>query len=311
MPRKAPKATVQNEPGDGTQTLEEYRKYLLTPLEKEGAEKNTRPDAYNGILPIIVSKTHQNNGNRLLMPAVYLKKQSGIFWSTTHSINDYGSAAFAKVQAAATEKNMTLEKFSNAIISRDEKGTRHQQLIKEVHLTEKQRVDGQERLNEANKNLTALITAPILSEQDRQSPINITACCVKLFDFWHTFLLAHTEVGLAQANIDDLNKKIKGLFDGIASIKREHSDGHQDVESLYLQLLNVEEIQQMSENTLRHIRLLQANESTDKEIANARDPKRQKTTTTNTLVVLKDGDPKIEELENSMNADAGASRASD
>lgn len=312
MPPKRRSDPVNHEsPEEGTKKIQNYRQYLLTPLENPEVQTNYRPGTHEGILPIVVRKDPKNMCSRLHMHAVYLSQpKGGYFYAAAPlTIADYAIAAKAKVDAIGEKVQKTLHELSMAIGSRDEDSTKHHELIGQIKLAETQQTNGKELLDKANKELTELISVHILTDEDRTSPIDITACCRKLFAFWNSFLLANKEVEMAQANITSLGTKIDALFEDIVVTKQKHTDRHSYVETLCQQLLKEQEIQEKAENTFRHIRTLQSNQKTEEELASARNPKRPKTT--NELVILQDGDPMLQKLENGMNTAAGDGGPSD
>lgn len=249
--------------------------------------------------------------NRVNIPVVYIPEPKDGFWSRAAPLKnaDYEKAAKSKVEAIGEIVQATLGEIHKEIERRDELSTTHRDLVKQVRLAEKHQTNTKERLDKAEKELMELISVPILTDEDRTSPINISACCLKLFAFWSTFLLAYNHVETTQTDVTGLDKKIELLLGDIVKTKEQYTKKYERVEVLVQELQKQQDIQEQAENTFRYVRELQDSQRREEELATARNAKRPRTS--NKLVVLKDDDPMIQVLENSMETAPGGAGPSD
>lgn len=297
MPPKGKPRSANGSLNEGTEKIENYRQSLLKPLETPKVQTDYVPGTKQGILPIVVRKDPQNILNRVNMPVVYIPQPKDGYWSRavplTHA--DYAKAAKDKVGQIGEKVQATLGEIREEIELRDESSTTHRDLVKQVELAEKHQTNAKTRLETAKKELTELISVPILTDEDRTSPIDISACCLKLFAFWSSFLLAHKDVEMAQADVTGLDKKIELLLRDIVTTKSQYTKRHQKVDILVQKLQKQYDIQEQAENTYRYVKTLQNNQKTEEDLASARNAKRPRTA--NKLVVLEDDDPMIQALE--------------
>lgn len=311
MPPKGKPRSANGSLNGGTEKIENYRQSLLQPLATPKVQTDYVPGTNQGILPIVVRKDPANMLNRVHMPVVYIPEPKDGYWSRAVPLTnaDYAKAAKDKVEAIGEKVQATLGEIRGEIELRDESSTTHRDLVKQVQLAEKHQTNAKKHLDKAKKELTELISVPILTDEDRTSPIEISACCLKLFAFWSSFLLAYKDVEMAQADVTGLDKKIELLLQDIVTTKKQYTTRYQRVEVLVQELHKQQDIQEQAENTFRYVRELQNNQRTEEELATARSAKRPRTS--NKLVVLEHNDPMIQALEKSMETAPGGAGPSD